>query len=76
MIPGDGTGPEVTVEAIKVLKAAADRFDFKVDLTGYDFGGESNVLSLGAQQRGMDTDEVLCWWSGFNSHTLPIGNNG
>ncbi len=40
VIPGDGTGPEVTVEAVKVLKAAADKFGFKVDLTEYDFGGE------------------------------------
>jgi len=40
VIPGDGTGPEVTVEAVKVLKTAADKFGFKVDLTEYDFGGE------------------------------------
>ena len=40
VIPGDGTGPEVTVEAVKVLKAAAEKFDFKVDLTEFDFGGE------------------------------------
>ena len=37
---GDGTGPEVTVEAVKVMKAAADKFGFKVDLTDFDFGGE------------------------------------
>jgi 3-isopropylmalate dehydrogenase len=40
VIPGDGTGPEVTAEAVKVLKAAADKFNFKVDLTKFDFGGE------------------------------------
>ena len=40
VIPGDGTGPEVTVEAVKVLKAAADKFNFKVNLTEFDFGGE------------------------------------
>ena len=40
VIPGDGTGPEVTAEAVKVLKAAAAKFDFKVDLTEFDFGGE------------------------------------
>ena len=37
---GDGTGPEVANEAVKVLKAAADKFGFKVDLTDFDFGGE------------------------------------
>jgi 3-isopropylmalate dehydrogenase len=40
VIPGDGTGPEVTIEAVKVLKAAAGVFGFKVDLTVFDFGGE------------------------------------
>jgi len=40
VMPGDGTGPEVTAEAVKVLKVAAEKFDFKVDLTEFDFGGE------------------------------------
>ena len=40
VMPGDGTGPEVTVEAVKVLKAAAAKFGFKLDLTEFDFGGE------------------------------------
>lgn len=40
VIPGDGTGPEVIAEAIKVLKTAADKFKFKLDLTNFDFGGE------------------------------------
>ena len=40
IIPGDGTGPEVTVEAVKVLDAAAAKFGFKLDKTEYDFGGE------------------------------------
>jgi 3-isopropylmalate dehydrogenase len=30
----------VTAEAVKVLKATADKFKFKVDLTNFDFGGE------------------------------------
>ncbi|MHC4124734.1 MAG: 3-isopropylmalate dehydrogenase [Planctomycetota bacterium] len=40
VIPGDGTGPEVTVEAVKVLKGAGEKFNFKVELTEFDFGGE------------------------------------
>jgi len=40
VIPGDGTGPEVIGEAVKVLKTAANKFKFKVDLTNFDFGGE------------------------------------
>jgi 3-isopropylmalate dehydrogenase len=40
VMPGDGTGPEVIAEAVKVLKAAAAKFKFKLDLTEFDFGGE------------------------------------
>jgi len=40
VIPGDGTGPEVTNEAVKVANAAAARFGFKLDMTHFDFGGE------------------------------------
>ena len=40
VIPGDGTGPEVIAEAKKTLDAAAKRFNFKLNYTEYDFGGE------------------------------------
>ena len=40
VIPGDGTGPEVTAEAVKVMDAAAVKFGFKTDKTEFDFGGE------------------------------------
>ncbi|MDH7503149.1 MAG: 3-isopropylmalate dehydrogenase [Verrucomicrobiota bacterium] len=40
VIPGDGTGPEVVREAIKVLDAAAQRFNLKLNYTHYDLGGE------------------------------------
>ncbi|MCS7048444.1 MAG: isocitrate/isopropylmalate family dehydrogenase, partial [Verrucomicrobiae bacterium] len=40
VIGGDGTGPEVTREAIKVLNAAAARFGFGLNYTEYDFGGD------------------------------------
>ena len=40
VIGGDGTGPEVTREGIKSLKAIADKEKFKVELTDFDFGGE------------------------------------
>jgi len=39
VIPGDGTGPEVIREGVKVLNAAAQRFHFKLDFTNYDLGG-------------------------------------
>ena len=40
VIPGDGTGPEVVAEAVKVLASAAKRFGFKYETVTYDFGGE------------------------------------
>ena len=49
VIGGDGTGPEVVREGIKVLNAAAAKYDFKLEMTDFDFGGE----------RYMKTGEVL-----------------
>lgn len=40
VIPGDGTGPEVIREGIKVLDAASKRFGFRLNFNHYDFGGE------------------------------------
>ena len=40
VIPGDGTGPEVVAEGIKVLNAVAAKSGFKLDFTNFDFGGE------------------------------------
>lgn len=40
VMPGDGTGPEVIAEGVKVIEAAASRFGFKLDMTWYDYGGE------------------------------------
>ncbi len=39
VIGGDGTGPEVIHEALKVLDAAAKKFDLKLNYTHYDIGG-------------------------------------
>jgi len=40
VIPGDGTGPEVIAEGIKVLNAVCPREGIKLDFTFYDFGGD------------------------------------
>jgi 3-isopropylmalate dehydrogenase len=40
VIPGDGTGPEVVAEGLKVLKAASEKYKFKYELENYDLGGE------------------------------------
>ena len=60
VIPGDGTGPEVIDEGLKVLKAVAEKSGATYSFTNYDFGGErylktgeilpdSAVKELGAQ---------------------------
>lgn len=37
---GDGTGPEVVKEGLKVLAAVGNKFGLKYDLANYDLGGE------------------------------------
>ena len=49
LIPGDGVGPEVTREAMKVFRVAAEKTGFKYDTVEYDFGGD----------RYLKTGEVL-----------------
>jgi len=49
VLPGDGTGPEVVVEGLKVLNAAASKFNFKMNFETFDFGGD----------RYLKTGEVL-----------------
>jgi 3-isopropylmalate dehydrogenase len=38
-LPGDGVGPEVTAEAVKVLEAAGRRFGHRIRSTAYLIGG-------------------------------------
>ena len=40
VLPGDGTGPEVVEEGLKVLAAAAEAEGFDYETVSYDFGGE------------------------------------
>ena len=49
VIGGDGTGPEVVAEGLKVLRAAGEKFGFGLDLKPFDIGGE----------RYLKTGEVL-----------------
>lgn len=48
-IPGDGTGPEVTAEAVKVLNVIAPKYNFSLEFQEYDIGGN----------RYLKTGEVL-----------------
>jgi len=39
VIPGDGTGPEVVREGLKVLKKAGEKFKIQFQFTEFDYGG-------------------------------------
>ena len=49
VIPGDGTGPEVVAEGIKVIDALSHKFGFTLNYKYFDIGGE----------RYLKTGEVL-----------------
>ncbi len=40
VMPGDGTGPEVVAEGVKVLDKAAAKFGFTLDYSHFDYGGD------------------------------------
>ncbi len=40
VVPGDGTGPEVIREGLKVLEAVSEKTGFKYSTQTFDFGGE------------------------------------
>lgn len=40
VLPGDGTGPEVVREGLKVLEAVASKYGFRYETEAYDFGGD------------------------------------
>lgn len=49
VIEGDGIGPEVIAEGLKVLNAAASKYNFTIETTKFNYGG----------QRYLDTGEIL-----------------
>ena len=49
VLPGDGTGPEVVNEGLKVLEAVSKKYNFEYETTTFDWGGD----------RYLKTGEVL-----------------
>ena len=63
VIPGDGTGPEVVQEGLKVLKRASERFDIRFIFKNFDFGGDhylktGETLPEGAVEEFRDFDAL------------------
>lgn len=64
VIPGDGTGPEVTQEAVKALQALTSNEKFEVHLTYFDLGGArylrtGEVLPAGTLDELKTHDAIL-----------------
>lgn len=57
VVPGDGTGPEVVSEALKVLDSAAAAFGFEYSRTDMDLGGE-RYLRMGETLTGADLERL------------------
>jgi 3-isopropylmalate dehydrogenase len=79
VLPGDGIGPEVTAEALRVLQAAADLFGFVVETREYPIGAAGVALtgdSLPAVTRNAVTqvDAVLLGAVGDPSLSRAEGN--
>lgn len=72
VIPGDGTGPEVVAEGIKVLNAISEKMGFALKYTTYDIGGERFLKT-----KETLPDSILSELRGFDSLYLgAIGHPG
>jgi 3-isopropylmalate dehydrogenase len=63
-IPGDGIGPEVLSEGIKVLEAVGERFDLSFDWTYHPYGAEhylktKEILPESALEQMAGTDAIF-----------------
>jgi len=57
VIPGDGTGPEVVREGLKVLEVVSKKFGFKYGTKTFDFGGDY-YLKTGKSVEDKDIEEL------------------
>ncbi len=76
LIPGDGIGPEIVREAVKVLNAAGKKFDFSLDYTEILLGGASiDVHGAPLTQEAVNTakasEAVLMGSIGGDAATSP-----
>lgn len=58
VVPGDGTGPEVINEGLKVLEAAGKKFKFQFETKTFDFGG-ARYLKTGKILDDKDIQELI-----------------
>ncbi len=65
VIPGDGIGPEVTREAMKVVRAVADLDGFEYAATEYPYSGEYYL-----QTKELVPESVIDEWRGLDAVLL------
>ena len=68
-LPGDGTGPEVVNEAIKVLEKSSEKYGIKFNFTNNDLGGD-RYLKTGELVTNKDIDQFK------NSDAVLLGAIG
>ncbi|MFQ5986417.1 MAG: isocitrate/isopropylmalate dehydrogenase family protein [Thermoplasmata archaeon] len=79
VLAGDGIGPEVIREAIKVLKATEDAYGLEFDLVPYPAGGRHYLEAGeewpdGAFESSRSADAILLGAVGYPEAVLPDGN--
>ncbi len=57
VIPGDGTGPEVVAEGLKVIEVASKKFGFKYETKNFDFSGQ-RYLKTGKLVEDNDVEDL------------------
>jgi len=81
VLPGDGIGPEVVDEGLKVLKKVSEKAGFKYELVHYDFGGDrylktGDVLPDSAVSEFRDMDAIFLGAIGHPDVTPGILEKG
>jgi len=81
VLPGDGIGPEVVDEGLKVLKKVSEKTGFKYELVHYDFGGDrylktGDVLPDSAISEFRDLDAIFLGAIGHPDVTPGILEKG
>ncbi len=79
LLAGDGTGPEVMRESVKVLKAVEDSFGLKFDLVPFPAGGQHYLDTGeewpdGAFESCRAADAILLGAIGLPNANLPNGD--
>ncbi len=78
VLPGDGIGPEVTTEAVRILKAVGDLYGYRIIIPEYPVGAAGvaaagEALPVGTRDAVRDADAVLL---GAVGHPALVGAAG